>query len=190
MRTAGSGSLATMSGASCRAWAARLVRWIPVLLLGAGCATPSLSVSGQGFSHRRHDYTIGRAPEGWERVKVDGAAIAFRRSGPNTMSLQSRCGKPVATPQLMARHLVIRLPDRTLVSAGPIAVAGRSGWSQVFDTVEHGVSVRVKTVTLVAQDCTFDWVLASTGSFDAAEVDFDAWWASFELGPRYQEVDG
>ncbi|MGI9590903.1 MAG: hypothetical protein ACR2P8_06015 [Myxococcota bacterium] len=178
-----------MSGASCRAWAARLARGIPALLLSAGCATPSLSVTEQGFSHRRHDYTIGRAPAGWERVDVDGAAIAYRRAH-NTMSLQSRCGKPVAKPQLMARHLVIRLPDRTVVSAGPVPVAGRSGWAQVFDTAEHEVSVRVKTVTLVAQDCTFDWVLASTADFEAAESEFDAWRESFQLGLRYQEVGG
>lgn len=179
-----------MSGATGRVRAAELTLSLLVLVLGAGCATTSLSPSEGGYSHRRHDYTIGRPASGWEQVKVDGAAIAYRRQGPSTMSLQSRCGKPVATPQLMARHLVIRLPERELVSAGPVAVAGRSGWVQVFETHEHGVDVRVKTVTLVARDCTFDWVLASTGSFEAAELDFDAWWETFRLGARYEAVDG
>jgi hypothetical protein len=179
-----------MLGATCRAGAARLALWLPVLLLGAGCASTSLSATKQGFTHRRHDYTIGPVPAGWKRVNVKGAAIAFSRSGPNTMSLQSRCGRPVASPQLMARHLVIRLPDRELVSAAPTLVDGRNAWSQVFDTPGEGVSVRVKTVTLVALDCTFDWVLASSGGFAAAESDFDRWWESFRLGPRYQESEG
>jgi hypothetical protein len=89
----------------------------------------------------------------------------------------------------MARHLVFRLPDRELVAAGPIPVDGRNGWAQIFDTVQGGVSVRVKTVTVVASDCTFDWVLASTGDFDTAEVDFDAWWGTFRLGARYDEPE-
>lgn len=178
-----------MLGATRRAWASGLALWIPALLLGAGCASTSLSVTQDGFRHRRHDYTIGAAPAGWKRVEVEDAAVAYRRRGPNTMSLQSRCGKPVATPQLMARHLVIRLQDREVVAAGPIPVDGRNGWVQVFDTVEGDVTVRVKTVTLVARDCTFDWVLGSTGDFDAAEVEFDAWWASFHLGPRYDEPE-
>lgn len=180
-------------GATCRAWANRLAPWILLLLLGAGCATSPLTRTDGGFRHGRHDYSV-EAPGGpgpaWQRVKVEGAVLAYRRRGPDTMSLQSRCGKPVAAPQLMARHLVIRLPDRSLVAAGPIAVDGRNAWTQTFDTVQTGVSVRVKTVTLVALDCTFDFVLASTGSFEPAEQSFDAWWESFRLGPRYEESSG
>lgn len=187
MPAAGSGSLAPMTGATCRAWTVEFALWIPVALLSFGCATAPISLTEQGIKHRRHDYTIDRAPSRWERLKVEGTVLSYRRRGPNTMSLQSRCGKPVASPQLMARHLVIRLPERTLVAAGPIAVDGRNAWTQVFDTAQRDTTVRVKTVTLVARDCTFDWVLASSGDFEGAEVDFDAWWGSFRLGPRYQE---
>ncbi len=185
---AGSGRLAPMLGASCRAWAAGLAPWIPVLLGSAGCASTSLSVTGQGFAHRGHDYTIAAAPAGWKRVEVDGAVLSYRLGEPNSMSLQSRCGKPVTSPQLMARHLVIRVPDWKRVSAGPIAVDGRNGWVQIVDTVQDGASVRLKTVTLVASNCTFDWMLASSSGFDSVEADFDAWWSSFRLGLRYQEI--
>jgi hypothetical protein len=178
-----------MLGATRLGGAVGLALWIPVLLLGAGCASTSLSVTEGGFEHRRHDFTINGAPAGWKRVDVEGAVLTYRRRGPNTMTLQSRCGRPVATPQLMARHLVIGLPDRELVAAGPIPVDGRNGWAQVFDTVRGDVSIRVKTVTVVASDCTFDWVLGSTGDFDAAEVEFDAWWGTFRLGARYDEPE-
>jgi hypothetical protein len=117
---------------------------------------------------------------------VEGATLAFRRAGPDTISLVSRCGQPVASPQIMARHLVIGIPDRTDVASGPIEIAGRSGWAQTFDTRRDDVEVRVKTVSLVAGDCSFDWVLASAGGFDAAERAFDAWWQSLALDPaRY-----
>jgi hypothetical protein len=143
-----------------------------------------------GYRHRRHDYTIAKPDgpgEAWQRVRLEGAALAFRRSGPESVSLQSRCGRPVAAPVFMARHLVIGLPERTLVAAGPTQVAGRDAWTQTFDTVQEGVSVRVKTVTLVAADCSFDWILATAAAFEPAEQAFDAWWGSFRLDPRYDE---
>lgn len=97
------------------------------------------------------------------------------------MSLQSRCSGPVADPAVMARHLRIGLPDHTLRQAGPIGVAGRSGWTQTLDTRDPSGVVRVKTVTLVVEGCTLDWVLVATRGFEEAERDFDAWIASVRL---------
>jgi hypothetical protein len=57
---------------------------------------------------------------------------------------------------------------------------------QTFDTLHDGTPVRVKTVSLVAGGCSFDWMLASAGGFAAAEPAFDAWWQSLALDPaRY-----
>ena len=173
-----------MRGATSRAWAGLL----GALLIGAGCAGSPISRIEGGFRHRRHDYTIawpGGPGEAWQRVTLEGAALAFRRPGPEVVSLQSRCGRPVAAPVFMARHLVIGLPERTLVAAGPTQVDGRDAWTQTFDTVQKDASVRVKTVTLVAGGCCFDWILMSSGAFEPAEQAFDAWWGSFRLAPRY-----
>jgi hypothetical protein len=120
-------------------------------------------------------------------VTLEGAVLAFRRPGPEALSLQSRCGRPVAEPVFMARHLMYGLPERTLVAAGPIQVDGRDAWTQTLDTVQEGVSVRVKTVTLVAADCSFDWILMTAADFEPAEQAFDSWWGSFRLDPRYDE---
>lgn len=176
-----------MRGATSRAWAGLL----GALLFGAGCASSPMSRIEGGYRNRRHDYTIAR-PDGpgpaWRRVTLKGGELAFRRPGPDSIALDSRCGRPVAAPVFMARHLVIGLPkQRTLVAAGPTRVDGRDAWTQTFDTVQGGVSVRVKTVTLVAADCSFDWILMSAGSFELAEQAFDAWWGSFRLGARYGE---
>jgi len=175
-----------MRGATSRAW----VGLLGAALIGSACASNPVSKTEEGFRNRRHDYTIAK-PDGpggvWQRISLDGAELAFRRPGPESMSLQSRCGRPVAAPIFMARHLVIGLPERTLVAAGPTQVAGRDAWTQTFDTVQGGAPVRVKTVTLVAADCSFDWILATGGAFEPAEQAFDAWWASFRLGPRYDE---
>jgi hypothetical protein len=158
-------------------------------LVAVGCASPVARSDG-GWRHREHDYTIAD-PDGsgpaWQRFEVEGADLAFRRPGPDTLSLLSRCGRPVAGAQLMARHLVMGERARKLVAARPIEVAGRSGWMQSFEVERDSKPVRVETLTLVVGDCTFDWVLASAGDFAAAEAAFRAWWESFRLGPRHAE---
>ena len=175
-----------MQGATCRAW----VGLLGVVLIGAGCASSPMSPTEGGYRHRRHDYTIARPDgpgEAWQRVTLEGAALAFRRPDREFLGLQSRCGRPVAEPVFMARHLLFGLRERTLVAAGPTQVDGRDAWSQTLDTVQEGVSVRVKTVTLVAAGCSFDWILMTPGAFEPAEQAFDAWWGSFRLAPRYNE---
>ena len=163
-------------------------------LLAVACSS-SIRQVGDGFRHRDHDFSIA-APKGlpaWQRTDVEDAALAFERQGPggrDLLSLVSRCGRPTADAQLMARHLVIGLGDRTVVAAGPLEVEGHSGWTQTFDTLRDGVPVRIKTVTLVVGRCSFDWILAAAGPIEPAEASFDAWWGSFRLGRRHAAGSG
>ena len=161
--------------------------------LAPACSGPLKKLDG-GWRHERLGYTIQR-PDGpggeWHRIEVEGAVLAFRRDSGETISLQTRCGRPVASAELMARHLVIGFRDRELVGASPVVVDGRSGWAQSFDTRSEGVPVRVKTVTLVAGDCTFDWILAAREPVGSVEPAFDAWWQGFRLDPeRWAEASG
>ena len=153
---------------------------MPLAALAVGCASSGERVDG-AFHHRRHGYTIA-PPEGpWRRVTVEYATLAFRRGDFEVMHLKSRCGKPVARAELMARSLLIKVEARDIVVSRPIPVDGRSGWLQVVNTGEDGRPVRQKTVTLVVGDCSFDWSLATSADFGSAEVEFDAWWQSFRL---------
>jgi hypothetical protein len=154
---------------------------VPALWLVAGCASEIAGVNGR-YQHTRYDFTIGSPDAPWKRSKIEGAWIAFRRPGPQTMSMQVRCERPVTEPVVMARTLVLGIPDRNIVQSGPLRVADGDGWTQTFDTHADGTSVRVKTVTLVIERCVYDWTLAASGDFAEAERAFDAWWASFRLG--------
>jgi hypothetical protein len=161
-----------------------------VAALASGCAGPLTRFEG-GWRHARHGYTIERPDAAWHRIDVTNAVLAFQRGPGEMLSMQTRCGRPVASAELMARHLVIGFRDRELVAAGPVAVDGRGGWAQVFDTGSEGLAVRVKTVTLVVGDCAFDWILAAHEPIGSVEQDFDAWWQSFRLDPRrWAEVSG
>jgi hypothetical protein len=148
------------------------------LLTLPGCAHDLVAVDG-GWRSTRDGYRIGAPGAGWERFELDGAALAFREGGARSMSLQARCRRPVAEPGILARHLVIGIPEHTLRQAGPTQVAGRSGWTQTFDARLEGRTARVKTVTLVAAGCAYDFVLVASRGFEVGERDFDAWIASF-----------
>jgi hypothetical protein len=152
------------------------------LLLILGCAGDLVAVDG-GFRHRRHGYTLSE-PEGsdppWKRVEIKGAAIAFRRRGPQTISVQSSCRRSVTDPAILSRHLVIGIEGQQLQQAGPTVVDGRNAWTQTFDTPR---GVRIKTVTVVAGECVIDWILAAQRGpgFEDAERAFDAWWLASRL---------
>jgi len=153
------------------------------VLLVASCASNPKRVD-DGYHHKKHGYSIGE-PGGpgppWIRVDIDGAWIGFRRPGSETISLQSRCGKPVAHPAVMARNLVVGVGEREVVQAGPVIVGGTNGWIQTFDMTPGGVAVRVTTVTAVIDGCTFDWTLVTHGEAPEATRAFETWWGSFEL---------
>ena len=174
------GRVVTPRRASLRAFA------LLAVVVVAGCAS-SPKLTETGYRNARHGYSIG-VPGGpgpaWARVEIEGAWIAFRRPGPETISLQSRCGKPTAHPAIMARNLVVGVGERDLVQAGPVIVAGTNGWIQTFDTRPGEVRVRITTVTAVIGECTFDWTLATVGESPYASRAFETWWGTFELDPE------
>jgi hypothetical protein len=157
-----------------------------VVVFVVGCAS-DLKRTETGFRNPRHGYSIGvpgrAAGEPWERIEIKGAWVAFRRPGPETMSLQSRCGKPVAHPAIMARNLVVGIGERELVQAGPVIVAGTNAWIQTFDTRPGDATIRVTTVTAVIDGCAFDWTLVTLGESPSANHAFEAWWGTFALDP-------
>jgi hypothetical protein len=163
-----------------RAWGAALV--LALLLLA--CARDLIAERG-GWRSVREGFWIGNPGAGWERFDLEGADLAFRQDKSETMSLQARCGRPVTSPQIMARHLMIGIPERTLRQAGPVLVAGRSGWTQTFDARLEGRTVRIQTVTLVTSNCAYDLMLVAAGDPDPALRAFEAWVEGFTVA----EVD-
>ena len=153
-------------------------------VLGAGCAGPLVEEAG-GWRHREQGWTIAR-PDGdgapWRRIEVDGALLAFERPDREFLALQSRCGRPVASPDVMARHLLIGIRDREIVWSRPVEIDGHGGFEQRFRVGGGPVDVRVQTVTLVLDGCTLDWILAGAADDGSSEAAFDAWWQSFRRG--------
>ena len=126
---------------------------------------------------------------GWKWIGVDGAVLSFEQSAPEPgqrpaiMVFLLECGRGAENLSIVGRQLLIGIRDRALRQAAPIALRGSPGWMQVFDTLQQGVTVRVKTISVRSEGCTFDWALVAPGPFRAVEDQFDAWWSSFERLP-------
>jgi hypothetical protein len=162
------------------------------VLLGAAlmlaCASGPLETRDGRIHHRELGFTViapdsvspaSPASAGWERVRLDGADLAYRRPGA-LMSLQVTCGAPQAPPRILAWHLMIG-SKRTVRASHAVTVGLVEGWTLTFDTAQDGVPIRVKTVTLVHDRCSYDWILSARRGFEASEPSFDAWWQSFVL---------
>jgi len=178
------------------------IRWI--CLVGCAVALTSACTSGRyatsstedqaRLTHRELGYSIARPDwaesSDWKSIEVEGADLAYGDASGQIISLSSNCPRTRATPAALARHVTIGTKRTALLAAGPFAVAGAEGWSQSFDTVEDGVALRVKAVTVVAGGCVYDWLLVvgDTDAFDSLEPVFDAWIETF-LPPPAASLD-
>lgn len=151
--------------------------------LCVGCASDLVLVDGR-FVQREHGFAFAEpAQPPWRRIEVEGTLVAYTRPGGALMSVQSECGRRPPSPQIQARSLLIGLSSKRVRQSAPVAVGPWQGWSQSVDVGEEGGPLRrMKSVTLVAEDCTVDFVLVAGDDFESLEPGFDAWWQSFEHG--------
>ena len=170
----------------------RAAHGLTLLLSLTACARDPVFENGQ-WTSARTGFRIGVPPViaepdagpgtalAWKRFDLEGAVLAYRRDALATMSLQARCGRPVTSPAMMARQLVIGIPERTLRDGGPREIAGAPAWLQTFDARLEGRTVRIKTLTLVFAGCAYDLSLVAEADFESAARAFDAWVESFAL---------
>jgi hypothetical protein len=153
-----------------------------------GCAN-DLARSGGRYVDTKHGFAFAAPEPGeppWRPARVERTLAAYTRPGGTQMSVQSECGRRPPSPQVQARSLLIGVGTRVLRQSGPVAVQATEGWSQILDVEEGSRVLRLKTVTLVTQDCTVDFMLIAGDDFESAEPGFDRWWASFEVLPSQQ----
>jgi hypothetical protein len=161
-----------------------IVVWLLGILQTSACASDLVFEDGR-HRHRLRHYSIanpGGEGSAWRRVEVDGAELAFQGPDRATMSLIEQCGRSRAEPRVLARQLWIGLEGRTLVDEGPVGADGSRGWIQRLDATANGETVRLKTVTRLIGECSYDWILVVPSGLEGPETAFDQWWKSFR-GP-------
>ena len=159
-------------------------------LLSVACASDLELVNGR-YVHRKYGLSFAEPESGtppWQRVDIHDTLAAWERPGGARMTVQAECHRKPPSPQVQARSLLIGVEQKTLRQSGPVAVGPWPGWSQQFDLGEPPRALHLKTVTVVARDCTVDFLLMAGDDFQAAEPGFDAWWKSFEMSGAPEEA--
>lgn len=177
---------------------ARLPLW--VLLLGvataAGCAGKAFVVEAveEGdpgrLRHRELGYRIALpallGQPGWSREDLEQSDLLIRHRDGSAWALASHCRSAGTPVGLLAAELARAARAGGQARGEPLQHAGLEGFVQRLEAREDGAMLPIKTVTLRGARCTFDWILVAptTRRLEELEGAFDAWWQSFEPGPR------
>ena len=165
-----------------------LVGSLAAVFAGVGfalaCASDPLVIANGRLVHRKYGFSFAppaAASPPWQQVHMADALAAWERPGGARLSVQSECGRHPPGPQVQARSLLIGVEKKELRQSGPVSVGPWPGWSQLVDVGGEKRPLHLKTVTLVAEGCTVDFLLLAGDDFDSAEASFDHWWPTFEM---------
>ena len=112
-------------------------------------------------------------------MDVERAEFAFQDGRGGSMTMLREC-RGAARPALLARQLRIGIERSSdaVTDSHALELNGDPGWAQTFQVVEGGRELLVRTVTLSADLCAYDWVLVGAGEAER-DAAFDLWWSSF-----------
>lgn len=145
-----------------------------------GCA----QWGGERVESAQHAYLLAepsRERVAWEAVSMPDAELAFRGPNHEVMTFFTNCKLETQSPRVLARQLTTGIALRAWRQRDPVEVAGQSGWLQEIEIDASGEVLTMKTVTVVANKCSYDWVLVAGSTYAAAVASFDGWWSSFRF---------
>jgi hypothetical protein len=159
-----------------------LVAACAVLLL-AGCSADRIE---RGVFHSRKGYELRVPSDGWVVESGASADLALRRAGAATggMLADATCeGRPPRRPlEVLTRHLLFGLADRSEVERREATVAGRPAVRSLLRGRLDGARVRVEAVVTKDERCVYDFLyVAPEAVFEAGRGDFGAFVESFAV---------
>jgi hypothetical protein len=155
------------------------------VLVCLACAS-TLRLEDGRWRHGALGYSIDALAPGWVPLELDGVDLAFRGPSGATRSLSTRCHTPLAEPPVLARHLVIGLPDRSRLEARAVLVDGRPGWLQRYEVTVDASTRQLTSVTTVVRECVIDFVLVEPRAAPGSAQEFERWWGSFRWNVKPQ----
>ena len=164
-------------------WLRAIVGAFALLLLACESG-PVRRVEGR-IEHSKHGYSIddpaGSPAQGakWSSIDLEDAEFAYTDGRGGSMTMLREC-RGDAAPVLLARQLRIGIEGSSdsVTVAHPLELRGDAGWAQTFAVIEDDRELWLRSVTLSADLCTYDWVLVGAGDAER-EAAFDRWWSSF-----------
>ncbi len=129
-----------------------------------------------------HKLAVGDDVSATDSMKAD---VAYEN--PDTgaiISLNSICRKYNKAPlETLTDNLVRGVGDRKLVAQKEIELNGEKALDSTFSGVVDGVSLRLRTVVLIKNDCTYDFIHVSIPDREPGNARaFEDFLASFNTG--------
>jgi hypothetical protein len=132
-------------------------------------------------------YRVGKLPETWHRVWLEGNDLAFSEEGTGrALSINATCeGHDDPPLPVLTRHLLAGFTERQEVSQRLIPLAGREALRSRYLAKLDGVPVQLELVVLKKDNCVFDFsYVAPPGLAEERMADFEGVLAGFEAERR------
>jgi hypothetical protein len=169
----------------------RLVR--PVLLAAAVLASAagcSAGLQGDVYRGRGYAFRISPLPEGWRKIDVSHAALAFRDEADRaTIAVNGRCGVDGEDVPLEAltQHLFIRFTERQIVEQKIVPFDGREAMRTVIVAKLDGVPMQFDVWVMKKDGCIFDLAyMAPPARFAPGAAEFERFVRGFATVPNAQ----
>ncbi|MCY1017838.1 hypothetical protein OV427_18905 [Pyxidicoccus sp. MSG2] len=160
------------------------MRWSLLLVLVAplvGCHRVSFEDSVLTKPAVR--YRVGKLPDAWHRVWLEGNDLAFAEEGTGrALSVNATCeGHDDPPLPVLTRHLLAGFTERQEVSSKLVPMAGREALRSRYLAKLDGVPVQLELVVLKKDNCVFDFSYVSPpGLAEERLADFETLMAGFE----------
>jgi hypothetical protein len=111
---------------------------------------------GAGFG-----FTVPAIPEGWHRVELTDAALAFRDDArAASILVNAKCGSksddvPLAS---LTEHLIIGTTERTFLEEATVPMDGREARHTILVAKLDGVPMQFDIYVMKKNGCVFDFV--------------------------------
>ena len=162
--------------------AGRATLAVAAMIVVAGCAGKRIE---DGVFYSRSGYRIALPGAAWTIAERGPAELEVRhRRVPAGMLVNAACDGPAARRSLdvLTRHLLIGLRERTVLESGRVSVNGRSGARAVVEGRRPESEERVRVEAYVLKDgrCVYDLLyVAPPAAFDALRAEFEGFVQSF-----------
>jgi hypothetical protein len=130
-------------------------------VLGPACATTEGSLDAGLFHGGNVAFRVGRIPDGWRRIGVERASLAFRDEAHGASVLvDARCNPDEANTPLVAltEQLLMGTTERSFSAEETIPFDGREARHSVLTAKLDGVQMGYDVYVLKKDACTYDLV--------------------------------
>jgi hypothetical protein len=151
----------------------------PVVLLVAlaACAHARSSVE-DGVLHKGDlRIALGPVPPDWQRVRVEGADLAFRdqpRQGSTLLGVRCHQRDDDAPLTVLTNHLIMGTTDREVQSQETVPFDGREALHTLMQAKLDGVPMQYDIYVMKKDGCVYDLVyVAPPDKYSAGAADFE-----------------